>query len=111
MIRYITYKKTKLPVRISYFALKMLKAETSKPLTELKDDDYEAYETLLYYALMQGHKKAEKEFTIKREEIEDIMDECFFEFIALVPVFFSQNKPEEEKTKTTKEQASKKLMG
>lgn len=108
MVRYITYKKTKLPVRISYFALKMLKAESNKPLAELKEDDYEAYETLLFYALMQGHKKAEKEFTIKREDVEDIMDECFFEFIALIPVFFSKSNPEETVTKTPKEEASKK---
>lgn len=89
MVQYLTIGGKKHPIRISYFALKMLKAEAGVSLEDIaKQDDFSAYETLLFYSLMQGAKVTNQEFTIKREDIEMIMDEVFFDFIKLIPVFF-----------------------
>lgn len=90
MVKYLVYKGKKLPVRVSYYALKMLKADTNKPLSQLKEDDYEAYESLLYHSLVQGHKKTNTELSITRDDVEDIMDDCFYEFVRMIPEFFSQ---------------------
>lgn len=97
MVQYLTIKGKKHPVRISYFALKMLKAEAGVSLENIaKQDDFSAYETLLFYSLMQGAKVTEQEFTIKREDIEMIMDEVFFDFIKLIPIFFPSAKKEDD---------------
>jgi hypothetical protein len=110
MVKFIKYKGEDLPIRVSYYALKMLKAECNKPISQLKEDDYDAYEALLYYALKQGFKKVEKEFTIKREEMEDVMDECFFEFIKIIPSFFTvlTGEPKPETPVAAKQVAGKK---
>jgi hypothetical protein len=80
------------PIRVSYYALKMLKEELGRGLSPTDDGtDYTAYEALLFYALKKGHQKVtpEKEFTFKREQMEDMMDEVYFQFMKLVPLFFS----------------------
>ena len=82
----------KYPVRISYFALKMLKAESGLSLENIAgQDDFSAYETLLFYSLMQGAKITGEPFEFKREDMEMVMDEVFFDFIKLIPLFFPTN--------------------
>jgi len=83
----ITYKKQKLPIKIGYFAIKMMQKEYNKNLNDVQGD-LEAYEPLLYYSLMQGHKLAGKEFKFTMEDMEQILDECFFDFASKVTTFF-----------------------
>jgi hypothetical protein len=92
MIRFITFEEQDYPVRVSYYALKMLKEELGRGLNPTDDGtDYDAYECLLFYALKKGHQKVtpNMEFPFKREQMEDVMDECYFEFMKIVPEFFS----------------------
>ena len=90
MVRYITYEEEEYPVRVSYFALKKLKEDLGRGLSATDDGtDYEAYEKLLYYALQKGHQKMKQEFTFKKEDMEDVMDEVYVEFMKIVPEFFS----------------------
>ena len=100
MVRYITYEEQELPIRVSYFALKKLKEDLGRGLS-IEDDgtDYAAYETLLFYALEKGHQKMKLPFTFKKEDMEDIMDEVYFDFMKLIPEFFSDLKLEESETK------------
>jgi len=90
MIRYLKYKGEDLPIRVSYYALKHLKLDLGRTLsTEDDGTDYEVYETLLYYALKKGFEKEGKEMPYEKgEQIEDIMDEVYFDFLKLVPEFF-----------------------
>ena len=92
--------KKKYPIRVSYFALKMLKADLGHGLSITDDGtDYEAYETLLYYALKKGHQKVtpEAEFPFTKDQMEDIMDEVYTSFMKIVPEFFSDENLEEPK--------------
>lgn len=115
MIEYINYKKKKLPVRIQFYALMKFKAETGKSFDEMKEiakeddtktvmeslglDEFGLMEPLLYYSLISGHKAItpEKEFPFIRENAFDILEECFLEFVDLLPKFF----PAEEEIKKT----------
>lgn len=93
-VEYITYKKKKYPVRVGYRALKNLKANHGKDLESFgkEEDNMETYEPLLFYALESGAKAEGKPFKFKMVEMEDVLDECFFEFIGLLPKFFPKSR-------------------
>lgn len=84
---HITYKKKKLPIKLGYYTLKMLQKEHGITMDAL-DDDLSMYEPMLFYAMQQGHKIEGKEFTYTMEDMVDILDDCFFEVVALIPKFF-----------------------
>lgn len=92
MVEFITYKKKKYPIKLGYYVLKMLKADTGKNFEDIGGDDFDVYETLLFYALKQGAKVQEVDFTFTKEQMVDVLDECFFEFIELIPSFFPDPK-------------------
>jgi hypothetical protein len=80
------------PIRVSYYALKMLKEELGRGLLPTDDGtDYAAYECLLFYALKKGHQKVtpEVDFPFTKDQMEDVMDEVYFDFMKIVPEFFS----------------------
>lgn len=79
MIDFITYDEEKLPIRISYSAIKRYELETKKPIGKI-DESIENLEILLYYGLMAGHKAEKKELSFEREDMEWILDECLEEF-------------------------------
>jgi hypothetical protein len=102
MVEYITYKGKKFPIRVSYYVLKHLKEETGKGLEAIDDQDFEVYEAILFYALIAGnqYENGKMESPIKRDEMEMVLDECFFDFIALIPKFFPNTKGGASKNKT-----------
>ncbi len=91
MTRTVTYKGKKYPLRISYKALKGVALTLGR---EFRSDtelfDFEGAEELLFHSIKAGCKFSEKEFDLKREEMEDVLDECFDDFIAAF-VAFSQD--------------------
>ena len=87
-VEHITYQGKRLPVKLGYYALKMLQKEHGIELNEEMGQDIQLYEPMLYYSLKQGHKLEGEEFTFRMEDMEQILDECFFEFVALIPKFF-----------------------
>jgi hypothetical protein len=103
MVKYLEYKKDKLPVRLSYRALKSLKGKDLAKLASGGDSgtilDDEMFEELLWAGLRSGHSHEEKELKLKKEDMEDVLDECFFEFVQMIPQFFGKEKnaPEVEK--------------
>jgi len=79
MIEFITYQGEKYPIRISYYVLLMAQKETGLKLEEL-DSNLESQQSILWFALVAGHKMAKKELELKREDIIWILDESYLEF-------------------------------
>jgi len=90
MVKFLKYKNEDIPIRVSYYALKMLKEKMGKSLTTLADDDFEAWEILLFYGLESGYRAMDKPFPYTPADSVDIADELFFEFMAVLPQFFPQ---------------------
>ena len=104
MVKFITYKEKKYPVKVGYYVIKMLKAETGKEIEQVLSGDnmdITVFEILLFYAMKQGAKYTETEFTFEKEDMEMILDDCFFEFLELIPSFFPhlQQKPQAPQNK------------
>ena len=85
-VEHITYNGEKLPIKLGYYALKMIQSEQGVDLTD--NNELALYEPLLFYALKQGHKVENKKFTFKKTDMVDILDDCFFEFVEMIPKFF-----------------------
>lgn len=94
MIKFIEFEKEKHPIRVSYFAMKMFKEDTGKSISDVDgEDDLEMWELILYYSLMAGYRAMKKEMSFKKEDMVDVLDECFTDFIAMVPEFFQKQSP------------------
>lgn len=116
MIEYIHYNKKSYPIRVKYYALMMFKNETGqsfekmqeavkdaekegKDIKELADlgldlNEFEIMEPLLYYSLISGLKSVDKKakLDLVREDMFDMLEECFLEFAQLLPKFFADKK-------------------
>ena len=89
MVEYITYKGLKYPVRISFSALKHLKQETGKDVSEMSfTSDLQYIEILLWYGLVSGHQAESKPLELKREDVEFILDESLSEFNQILVASF-----------------------
>lgn len=90
-VEFITYQDKKLPVKIGYYALKMMQSESKNKKVNLVDtNELALYEPMLFYALKQGHKLEKIKFTFKMSDMVDILDDCFFEFTEIVAKFFPE---------------------
>lgn len=86
-VEHIKYKNKRLPVKMGYRALKMMQKEHGVSMEQIQGD-IALYEPLLFYSLETGHKVEKKEFTFTMEDMEDMLEEVFFDFVALIPKFF-----------------------
>jgi len=89
-VEFVTYRDKKIPIKVGYYALKMLRTEHGIDIEKI-DDNWDAFEPLLFYSLKQGHKREGVEFPFKMEDMEDVLDDCFMEFIDKVANFFPQD--------------------
>jgi hypothetical protein len=85
-----------------------VKVETGKNLEDIGANDFDVYETLLFFGLKQGAKLQKEEFTFTKEDMEQVLDECFYEFIELIPKFFPDPKNLQPGVLTIPEKISKK---
>ena len=46
------------------------------------------YIPLMYYGLQQGHKLAKRPFNMEMDDMHDVLNDCFMEFMELMPSFF-----------------------
>lgn len=103
MVRYLKYKDEELPVKLGYYALKMLQQEKKAGLEDLAVK-ISLYEPLLFYALKMGAKMEGIDFKWKIGQMADILEDNFMTFINMIPEFFPSEeevkKPEEEGRKT-----------
>lgn len=87
LIQYITYKGERWPIRISYYAIKKFQEDTKRDIADI-DKDISLLEVLLWYGLVAGHSADGKELTLKREDMEFILDESMNEFNDVIMSFF-----------------------
>ncbi len=78
MVDYISYKGEKYPVRMAYSALQ--RTRESLKGKELIENDLSYLETMLWFALKSGHVADDRELTLKREDMEYVLDESLDEF-------------------------------
>ena len=98
----ITYKGVKWPVRISYYAIKQFTKDTGVGIADI-DKDISYLETLLWFGLIAGCNAVDRELTLKREDMEFILDESMEEFNSLIMRFFpTNNNPTEVKGENKK---------
>jgi len=76
---YLKFKGEEWPIRVSYYALKQYQIETGKGIETL-ESDVTNLEILLHYAIIAGCKAEDKEFTLKREDMEFLLDESLPDF-------------------------------
>jgi hypothetical protein len=98
IVQHITYKGEKWPVRISYYAIKKFQEETKKDISEV-DKDISLLEVLLWYGLVAGHIAESKPLTLKKEEVEFILDESMNEFNEIIYNSFPLPSDEQNKKK------------
>lgn len=91
MVKYITYNGKEYPIRVSYYALTVLKEKSGKKLEELTENDLGVYAPFLFAALQAGSWITNEELTLKEEDMIKVLDQCFFDFIALIPEFFAKS--------------------
>lgn len=106
MVKFLTYKKKQIPVRLSYRALKALKGQDMNKLSQGGEFDSELFESLLWAGLQSGHTAEEISLELTRTDMEDVLDECFTDFVKMIPEFF----PKQEKNKTGNEVPNQQLQ-
>ena len=93
------------PIRISYRVLKKVKNITGKGLSKIDDEDYPAYEALLWCAIEEGHKVEGVPNPYSKDQMEEVLDSVFNEFIKIIPLFFPKT---EEGGESKKEESPEK---
>lgn len=91
-VEYITIKGESLPIQLGYEAFKKLQKKHKIQIEDISSLNWENYEPALFYALEMGHA-AEHEtdgvkFELKLADMPKILNECLWEFVALIPTFF-----------------------
>ena len=118
MVKFLNYKEEKLPIKLGYKALKYLRQEDKIDISQLDPTkgelDLSIFEKVLWHALVSGHQSEGKVLGLEKEQMEDVLDECFTEFTRAIPEFFpkvdkgeqgkneepnQENTSQEEKTK------------
>jgi hypothetical protein len=83
MVKYITYKGEKLPIRLAYSTLKRIR-ELVKKINDSSQDETAYLEVALFQGLKSGYVAENKEFNFKQEDMEFILDESLDEFVPIL---------------------------
>ncbi len=86
MVKFIKYKGVEYPISISYYAMERLEDEG----LSLGDESLKSMLRLFWHSLVAGHFHQDKELTLKEEHAPFILDECFSEFKAMLPLFLEK---------------------
>jgi len=91
-VEYITINKELVPIQMGYQAFKKLQKKHKIQIEDVSSLNWENYEPALFYALEQGHAAEHEDdgekFPYKMTDMEKILNECLWEFVALMPSFF-----------------------
>ena len=103
-IKYLTYKSKKLPLKLGIYTMMLVQEEYGVSFNKGEDGEGNLapsqYIPLLYYGLQQGHKLSKRSFTMKMDDMHDVLNDCFMDFVALLPSFFPDNEDMVELGKT-----------
>lgn len=88
MVEYIEINGQKYPVRIGYYVMKNVKAETGMSLSEAlrharENEDLTVHETILYYALKMGAFAEKVDMPFEKSDMELVLDMCFYDYMTL----------------------------
>lgn len=114
MTEQITYNGKQYPIRVGYYALKHtareIKDNSGKEIgiTDIMSDDITVLEPLLFHSMVMGARLEKKELDITRDEAEFVLDECFTEFLKIVPRFFKTTIKGEPESLTPQTEEEKK---
>jgi len=91
-VEYIKIKGVQVPIQLGYEAFKKLQKKHKIQIEDISSLNWENYEPALFYALEMGHN-AEHEtddikFPYKLTDMPKLLNECLWEFIAIMPSFF-----------------------
>ena len=89
-VQFIKHGKEKIPYRISYRSLSEWQKETGKGLKDLDAiaDDLGLIEPLFYHSVVTGYMAINKDCPYKRDGLQDVLDECWLEFLIGIGSFF-----------------------
>ena len=90
-MNFIKYKNEKLPLKLSFSALKKYNSLSGKDIVKGVDDfTLDDIQHLFEAAYESGCKTTGK--TRKQEDVEEVLDECYHEFVELIPSLLEVNK-------------------
>lgn len=75
---YIEYNGENLPFRLAFSTIKKFKLDTGIDIEEL-ESHFEYLDILLYFALMEGHKKMNKDFNYSKDDVTEIVNDNLYE--------------------------------
>ena len=96
MVEFLKYGDEKLPVKVSFAALKNFQKESNKNMMDVDSElTFEDIEILFFHSYVAGCKASKNiGFSVKysREDMEEILDEIYMDFVKVMPKFFAKKK-------------------
>lgn len=89
-VKHLTINGEQHPLKIGYKTLKRLQEDTKGAVDINNIKEFEIYEKILFYGLQQGYSIEKKEFLFQQSDMEDLLEDCFLEFMELIPQFFQK---------------------
>lgn len=91
-MQYIEYKGEKLPLKFAFRAMKKYDKETGGDILNdgMGELDFDKIELIFECAYESGCKSEGVE--MKHTDFEEVLDECYYEFIDLIPQLMSVDK-------------------
>ena len=82
-MHFVKYKDQDLPVQIDFSVIKAVCSRLNIQLSNFEQvvNNPEQFETVVFEALKRGHKLDGKEFKLTAPEVEEILNECFADFL------------------------------
>lgn len=92
MTKAITFKGKEYPIRLSYLVIKMISTDGGRDLTKVDTENFAPaeMEKMLFWGLKSGANAMNTTFDFTMEQMVDVLDECFLDFVALIPMFFKK---------------------
>lgn len=87
-VEYITIKEKQHPIKLGYTAYKKLQKKHKISIEDISSLNWENYEPALFYALEMGAKLDGVKFEFKMADMEMVLEDCLWDFVALIPKFF-----------------------
>lgn len=87
MLKYITYKGEKYPIRVNYYVLMMAEEAHGEIDYMQLLTKFSAQKDVLWWGLEAGHKMANMELSLKREDMQWVLDESYKEFQKILIAF------------------------
>ena len=89
-VEYITIKGELHPIQLGYEAFKKLQKKHKISIEDVSSLNWANYEPALFYALEMGHEAdgVVEAFKFKLTDMPKVLNECLWDFIALIPKFF-----------------------